>query len=161
MKASDNPCILVTGNSCKHQTTNLQYGRGVCNIGDSSIIWSLGNMTTNVSASMNVTADTASNGTWTNFFSISDSDGAASCSAIQALYIGVSPAVLLNITLTNNQVLLSWPASAGNFGLQATTNFASSASWSTVATMPTTNGSAITVTLPVTSTNQFFRLRSP
>ena len=139
----------------------VQYGRGVCNIGDSSIVWSLGNMNTNISASMNVTADTLANGIWTNFFAVADSDGAASSSTTQVLYIGVSPAVLLNIALTNNQVLLSWPSSAGNYGLQVTTNLASSASWAAVANASTTNGSTIRVNLPVTRTNQFFRLRSP
>ena len=139
----------------------VQYGRGVCNIGNSSIVWSLGNMNTNVSASMSVTADTAASGIWTNYFTVADSDGAASSSTLQVLYIGVSPAVLLNIALTNNQVLLSWPSSAGNYALQVKTNLAPSASWSAVATAPTTNGSAVTVTLPLTKTNQFFRLRSP
>ena len=110
---------------------------------------------------MSVTADTAASGIWTNYFTVADSDGAASSSTLQVLYIGVSPAVLLNIALTNNQVLLSWPSSAGNYALQVKTNLAPSASWSAVATAPTTNGSAVTVTLPLTKTNQFFRLRSP
>jgi hypothetical protein len=61
----------------------------------------------------------------------------------------------------NNQVLLSWPSSAGNYGLQTTTNLVSSGSWAAVANAPTTNGSTITVTLPLTRTNQFFRLYNP
>jgi DNA primase len=72
----------------------------------------------------------------------------------------VTPPVVLNIALTNNQVLLSWPSSAGNFGLQVTTNLVSSANWSAVGNAPTTNGNTITVTIPVTKTNQFFRLEN-
>ena len=139
----------------------VQYGRGGANIENSSIVWSLGNMNTNVSASMNVTADTAANGTWTNLFAVADSDGAAAANAVQVLYVGVTPPVLLNIALTNNQVLLSWPSSAGNYGLQMTTNLVSSASWSAVGNSTTTNGNTISVTIPVTKTNQFFRLEHP
>ena len=51
-------------------------------------------------------------------------------------------------------------ASAGNFGLQVTTNLVSSANWSAVGNAPTTNGNTITVTIPVTKTNQFFRLEN-
>jgi len=139
----------------------ISYGRGSMTIGDSGYYWSLGNMNTNVAASMNVTADTAANGIWTNSFSVADSQGAASASAVQILYIGVLPPVLLNIALTNHQVLLSWPSSAGNFGVQQTTNLALPATWSTVSNAPTTNGSTITIPIPVTRTNQFFRLYHP
>jgi uncharacterized repeat protein (TIGR01451 family) len=136
----------------------VQYGRGSCDIEDTYLLWSLGNMNTNVSASMSVTADTAANGIWTNSFAVADSQGAASANAVEVLYIGVAPPVLLSIALTNNQVLLSWPSSAGNFGLQMTTNLVSSATWSAVGNSTTTNGSTISVTMPVTKTNQFFRL---
>jgi hypothetical protein len=107
-----------------------------------------------------VTATAGANGTWTNLFAVADSQGAASANSVQILYIGLTPPVMLNIALTNNQVLLSWPSSAGNFGLQVTTNLVSTASWSAVVNAPTTNGSTITVTIPVTRTNQFFRLES-
>jgi RHS repeat-associated protein/uncharacterized repeat protein (TIGR01451 family) len=138
----------------------VQYGRGSCDIEDTYLLWSLGNMNTNVSASMTVTATAGANGTWTNLFAVADSQGAASANAVQILSIGVTPPVVLNIALTNNQVLLSWPSSAGNFGLQVTTNLVSSANWSAVGNAPTTNGNTITVTIPVTKTNQFFRLEN-
>jgi uncharacterized repeat protein (TIGR01451 family) len=41
----------------------VQYGRGSCDIGDDWILWSIGNMTTNQSATMNVTATAVANGT--------------------------------------------------------------------------------------------------
>jgi prophage DNA circulation protein len=121
----------------------------------------LGNLNTNVSASMTVTADTITNGVWTNYFIVADSTGAASASTVQLLYIGVTPPVLLNIALTNqNQVVLSWPSSAGNYGLQATTNLVSATNWAALVNTLATNGNTISVMLPVTKTNEFFRLKS-
>jgi RHS repeat-associated protein/uncharacterized repeat protein (TIGR01451 family) len=138
----------------------VEYGLGSCDIGDGSIVWSLGNMNTNANASMSITADAASNGIWTNLFAVADSQGAASASAVQILTIGMSTPIVLSIALTNNQVLLSWPSSVGNYGLQVTTNIVSTASWGAVSNAPTTNGSTISVTIPVTQTNQYFRLQS-
>ena len=110
---------------------------------------------------MTVTADTITNGVWTNYFIVADSTGAASASTVQLLYIGVTPPVLLNIALTNqNQVVLSWPSSAGNYGLQATTNLVSATNWAALVNTLATNGNTISVTLPVTKTNEFFRLKS-
>jgi hypothetical protein len=118
-------------------------------------------MNTNFSATMTVIATASANGTWTNSFVVADSQGAASANAVQVLYIGVTPPVFLSIALTNNQVLLSWPSSAGNYGIQVTTNFVPSATWATLANASTTNGSSISVPLPVMKTNQFFRLYNP
>lgn len=110
---------------------------------------------------MTVTADTITNGVWTNYFIVADSAGAASASTVQLLYIGVTPPVLLNIALTNqNQVVLSWPSSAGNYGLQATTNLVSATNWAALVNTLATNGNTISVTLPVTKTNEFFRLKN-
>ncbi|HWF19109.1 MAG TPA: hypothetical protein VG754_07570, partial [Verrucomicrobiae bacterium] len=137
----------------------VQYGRGSCDIEDTYLLWSLGNMNTNVSASMTVTATTGANGTWTNLFGVADSQGAATAKAVQLLYVGITPPVLLNIALTNSQVLLSWPSTIGNFGLQTTTNLVSQTSWTAATNVPVTNGGTIIVALPVTRTNQFFRLK--
>jgi hypothetical protein len=65
----------------------------------------------------------------------------------------------LNISLTNNQVRLSWPLSAGNFGLQTKSNLVSQTIWTDLTNSSSTNGSQVTVTLPVTGTNRFFRLK--
>ena len=138
----------------------VQYGRGGATIGDNSIVWSLGNMNTNVTASMSITADTAANGIWTNLFSVADSQGAASASAVQLLYIGVTPPVMLNIALTNNQVMLSWATNAGIYGLQSTTNLVLPSNWIAVTNTQSVIGSSNSVTLPITNRSQFFRLQS-
>ncbi|HXR47355.1 MAG TPA: RHS repeat-associated core domain-containing protein [Candidatus Limnocylindrales bacterium] len=139
----------------------VQYGRGSCDIGDSSIIWSLGNMNTNVSAAMNVTADSVANGTWTNFFSVADSDGAAAANAIQVLSIGVASPVVLNITLTNYQVLLSWPVVPDGFALETTSNLVLQSSWLAVTNTPVVVGDQKTVTADITGSSKFYRLRKP
>ncbi|MGO8698702.1 MAG: hypothetical protein ACLQVY_13395, partial [Limisphaerales bacterium] len=138
----------------------VQYGRGSCDIEDTYLLWSLGNMNTNVTASMVVTADTAANGIWTNSFAVADSQGAASANAVQVLYIGVTPPVTLNISLTNNQVILSWATNAGIYGLQSTTNLIPQTNWNTVTNNPSVICSSNSVTLPITNRSQFFRLQS-
>jgi uncharacterized repeat protein (TIGR01451 family) len=137
----------------------VQYGRGGANVGNSSIVWSLGNLNTNVIDSMSITADATANGIWTNLFAVADSDGAAAASTVQVLYIGGAPSVLLNLALTNNQVVLFWSTNAGNFGLQMATNLVSQTSWAAITNNYATNGSQVTITLPVSGTNRFFRLK--
>ena len=138
----------------------VQYGHGGATIGDNSIVWVLGNLNTNVAASMNITADTVSNGAWTNLFVVADSDGAASANNIQLLYIGGTPPALLNIALTNDhQVVLSWESDAGSFSLQTKSDLVTQVDWKDVTSQSTTNGRTISVTFPVAGTNQFFRLR--
>ena len=138
----------------------VQYGRGGATIGDSSILWSLGNMNTNVSASMNVTADTVADGTWTNFFWVADSEGAASSTMSQQIQIGAVNSPVLTVTRTNSQVVLSWPTVASSYYLESTTNLVSLANWLQVTNVPVTVNSQQTVTLPTSGVRQFFRLHS-
>jgi len=68
---------------------------------------------------------------------------------------------VLQASLGNNRVLLSWP-SLGNYVLQTTPSLSSSSVWTTVAGSPTTGADGMS-TLAVAQTNQagFFRLVSP
>ena len=63
----------------------------------------------------------------------------------------------LSVTQSGANLILSWPASAGGFTLQGTTNPGVSNGWSTVTQARTTNNNVISVTVPITS-RQFFRL---
>jgi hypothetical protein len=136
-------------------------GRGDCEIGDDWILWSIGNMTTNLSATMNVTATAVANGTWTNFITVADSDGATSATTTQLIQIGAVISPMMSVALTNHQVLLSWPASANTYHLETTTNLVSSTNWSTVTNTPVPVNGTNTVTLPVSNSRSFFRLHSP
>ena len=138
----------------------VQYGRGSCDIGDDWILWSLGNLNTNVSATMNVTATAMENGTWTSLITVADSDGAASASGSQVIQIGPVISPVLSVALTNHQVLLSWTALATTYHLETTTNLVLTSGWSTVTNTPLPVNGQNTVTLPVSNARSFFRLHS-
>jgi hypothetical protein len=57
-------------------------------------------------------------------------------------------------------VVLSWPASTLNFQLQQSTNLALPNAWWLVAQPRVTNGAQISVTIPTTVEQEFFRLRN-
>ena len=135
----------------------ISYGRGSCDIEDDWIDWSLGNLTTNKSAAMVVTATAIIGGTWTNLFSLGDSDGAAFAASSQVITVA-APAPVLTITLVSNQVVLSWPVSAGSYILQMAPSLPAGAIWVAVTNVPVVVGDFNTVTLPITGTKRFFRL---
>jgi hypothetical protein len=136
----------------------VSYGRGSSDIEDTFIDWSLGSLNTNKGSSMVVTATTVASGTWTNLFSVGDSDGAAFASASQVITVAEPP--FLTIALTGNQVVLEWPTNAGNYALQTTTNLNSQPNWTAVTNTPAIIGTSNAVTLPITNAVQFFILQS-
>lgn len=68
---------------------------------------------------------------------------------------------VLGILQSNHSVVISWPASATNFSLYATTNLAPPTSWSAVTNKVQTNLTVASVSLPVTNSSRFFRLQAP
>jgi hypothetical protein len=88
-------------------------------------------------------------------YSAHDADG------LQELFIVqlVEPP-LLTIGQTNNQLAFSWTTNYGNFVLQTTTNLFSPMTWTTVTNIPSVLGGTNSLSLPLTNTCQFFRLRS-
>jgi uncharacterized repeat protein (TIGR01451 family) len=134
------------------------YGRGSSDIENTYVDWSLGTLNTNKGASMTVTATIEAAGTWTNWFTVADSQGAAFASASQLITVAQPPT--LTIALTGNQVVLAWPTNAGNYALQTTTNLASQVSWNAVTNTPAIIGTSNAVPLPITNAVQFFRLQS-
>jgi hypothetical protein len=70
------------------------------------------------------------------------------------------PRPQLAISSSSTSVVLSWPAVQSTFRLQINTNLAP-ASWATVTNAPVQSGSRLTVTMPVSSGKQFFRLIGP
>ena len=58
------------------------------------------------------------------------------------------------------QITISWPAPATGYALESQTDFASGG-WVSVGNVPTTNGSTLSVVLPASGTQQFFRLKKP
>lgn len=138
----------------------VQYGRGSCDIGDTSLLWSLGNMNTNLSATMTVTATAEANGTWTNFFNVADSDGAAASTGLQLIQIGPVVSPVLTVALSGPQVVLSWPQIATTYHLETTTNLLPQATWTAVTNVPVPLNGQDTVTLPASGLQRFFRLHN-
>jgi hypothetical protein len=67
----------------------------------------------------------------------------------------------LTIARVGTDVVLSWPASAGPCHLEATPQVAPSASWSPVTQVAVTNAGRVSVTVPLASQPDFFRLQQP
>jgi len=55
--------------------------------------------------------------------------------------------------------MVSWPAALAGFTLQQSLDLGQSAAWTPVVVPVTTSGGSNSVTLPLTNTVQFFRLK--
>jgi len=66
----------------------------------------------------------------------------------------------LSITLAGTNAMVFWSSSAAGFHLQSTTNLVSPAAWSNGTQTLSTNGSIISVLVPVSGRQQFFRLQN-
>jgi hypothetical protein len=64
----------------------------------------------------------------------------------------------LTIAHQGNNALISWPSSAAAFQLQASPLVSASSPWPVVPQTPTTNGGVVSVVVPATGQQQFFRL---
>jgi hypothetical protein len=85
-------------------------------------------------------------------------------SALAAGYINgtvlVSSGPTLSVACSDRSIVLSWPLWATNFVLQqASGNLSSTANWSSLAVTPAATAAANMVTLPLSTTNMFYRLR--
>jgi uncharacterized repeat protein (TIGR01451 family) len=67
-------------------------------------------------------------------------------------------AIALSASRVDQNIVISWPASATGYVLESTPNLGSAITWSTVGTPPQQVGNQMTVTLGVTNSGQFFRL---
>ncbi|HEY2082666.1 MAG TPA: hypothetical protein VGI88_07750 [Verrucomicrobiae bacterium] len=72
--------------------------------------------------------------------------------------IAAQPLPQLAIAPAGTNVLISWPSSAAGFQLQSNTNLVSAASWMPVSQTLSTNGNVISVLVPESGSQQFFRL---
>jgi len=70
------------------------------------------------------------------------------------------PRPKLTITPSGNNVILTWPANAGGFTLQSTTNLVSPVIWNANSTVPAVIGGQNVVTNLLTGPQMFFRLQT-
>jgi uncharacterized delta-60 repeat protein len=66
----------------------------------------------------------------------------------------------LSIARSNAFLIVSWPASFGNFQLQENTNVALANGWSAVAAPRSTNNGSVSVSVPASVGSRFYRLNS-
>lgn len=64
----------------------------------------------------------------------------------------------LSASIAGSNLVISWPSAAG-FVLQSSTQLGSGASWANVTTQPATSNGVSTVTVPLGTGTQFYRLR--
>jgi hypothetical protein len=67
----------------------------------------------------------------------------------------------LTITRADRNVILSWPASAAGYELELNNNLALPNGWSAVVHSTNVVGTQITVSVPSSMGNSFYRLRKP
>jgi hypothetical protein len=70
------------------------------------------------------------------------------------------PQISLSIQRSGTNVTLSWPSS-GAYHPQATPSLTGTVTWSNVTQTLTTNGSLVSVTLPIATGQRYFRLQNP
>ena len=68
---------------------------------------------------------------------------------------------LLTLTVSGNSYILSWPAASTGFRLEVNSNLGNTNSWGTVPQGQSTNSGVISVTVPASAGNNFFRLKNP
>jgi hypothetical protein len=87
-----------------------------------------------------------------------DSDVAAHFAAGPNTLISYRPTLSV-VSLTSNQLTLSWPTNAGNFSLTGSPVVAPGAVWNPAGGTPTVAGQNYQVTVPVSGSSGFFRLQ--
>jgi hypothetical protein len=68
---------------------------------------------------------------------------------------------LLEVSQSQNSILLRWPLSASGFELLTTANLTPPIAWAVVTNAAQTTGGVFSVTLPINDAKQFFRLQQP
>jgi hypothetical protein len=70
-------------------------------------------------------------------------------------------APLLKITSSNDFAIISWPDAATGFRLENNNNLSVTNGWATTSQTRSTNNGIISVSVPSTSGNNFYRLKNP
>jgi hypothetical protein len=65
----------------------------------------------------------------------------------------------LSIRLVDNTVVVSWPANGASFSLQANSDLSQAANWASVPQQVVTSNGLNSVSIPISSIQQFYRLK--
>ena len=91
---------------------------------------------------------------------LSTNDTGAIETYLGAKYGLIATSEVLNISATNGTALLSWPNPQWSFVLQSAPSLTSPIGWSTVTNAPNVINNLATVTVPLGTSQMFYRLRS-
>ncbi len=117
-----------------------------------------------------VVAASATNGTSISFSStpVVKAVADAEANTLSAIYLkgtvtissSESSSPMITISQSNGKLILAWPASATGFNLESNPSLVSS-NWAGVSVTPVTNSTTISVTIPTSGTQKFYRLHHP
>lgn len=88
-----------------------------------------------------------------------DNIGNATTSAPVTIRVVSGPPPSLGFTPSGNNVLLSWPMTAGGYLLETTTNLGPGTVWSVVPYAPALQNGQQVFSIPISNSSQFFRLK--
>ena len=128
-----------------------------------TVYWSMPPLTNRTSASATITATATASSLYNNVAGVSFAEGAISGGfhvATSGVYFVSASARTLNAIHMNAGVVISWPATGLDFGLQDNTNLLST-NWNSVNVAPTLLDGTNYITNPITSPGEFFRLKIP
>jgi hypothetical protein len=78
-----------------------------------------------------------------------------------AIAVPTAGSVMLNIRSSVNSFIISWPVRETALRLESNSNLSTTNAWQNVSQMASTNNGMISITVPATPGNTFFRLRTP
>jgi hypothetical protein len=92
---------------------------------------------------------------------VSDANASVLTSTYTPGSITVNPPPTLNLSLSGQNLALSWPSAAGDYVLQQTASLTPPIAWTNITPTLATNGNQITALLPTASGPGFYRLAHP
>jgi uncharacterized repeat protein (TIGR01451 family)/uncharacterized delta-60 repeat protein len=125
----------------------------------------LGNLDSGAQTSVTITVQPTATGTITDTAScrsgVVDPLKANNSASVKTIVQGTLLPVSLTVSHAGANVTLTWPVDAGNYILQSTTDLTPPAVWTPVTNSPpTVVGGQNTITIPIGSGSEFFRLRA-
>jgi hypothetical protein len=156
--------ILSPTNGATYSTANSSVtlsGLASDNVGVSKVTWENDNAQFGLAlGTTNWTIPNLPLHPGSNYFAITAHDEANNLKEASLTVIYAPPAKPnIEFNISSSSLNLSWPASAADFVLQYAESLSPPILWSNAAVTFTTNSATISVKLPATNTQQFFRLQ--
>jgi hypothetical protein len=136
----------------------VSFGRGTCTIEDRLIWWRIGDLAANGAVQLAVTMVSPTEDFYAGQVLVGDSEGKTSASTLPVWRVG-NPPLLLEVTLVNGQVELSWPLTPERYVLESSAATGAEASWMAVPDAPAVVTYRNMVVVPPSAESQFYRLR--